>query len=237
MRQFVLVTALSVLAVSSATAQQLKLSFSQGQVSVDATSIPARAILDEWSRVGGTRIINGDRITGGPLTLKLVDVPEAHALEIILRSAAGYVAAPRGSVPGASMYDRILVMPVSSAAPAVATARPPAQPAPGATVGTQRFIPPRIVPPTPTETAPEETPEEEAPSQPVFTFPQPGQGAFRPGFRPPPGVGVSPGGNDQTAPDPGTQGTPSVPTVVGAPVPGMIMQPARPAQPRPPGPR
>ena len=236
MRRIVLVATLSTIAVSSATAQQLKLSFNQGQVSVEATSVPARVILDEWSRVGGTKVVNGDRVAGAPLTLTLVDVPEARALEIILRSAAGYMAAPRGGIPGASMYDRILVMPASSA-PAAASARPAAPPAPGPTAGTQRFIPPRLTPPTPTESAPEETPEEEsAPGPPVFTFPQPGQGAFRPGFRPPPGVGVSPGNADQTAPDPASQGAPAAGTgVVGAPVPGMILQPARPGQPRPPG--
>jgi hypothetical protein len=234
MRRIVLVAALSAIAVSSANAQQLKLSFNHGQVSIEATSVPARVILDEWSRVGGTKVVNGDRIAGAPLTLRLVDVPEARALEIILRSVSGYMAAPRGGVPGASMYDRILVMPTSSA-PAVASARPAAPAAPGPAAGTQRFIPPRLAPPMPAESAPEETPEEE-PAQPVFTFPTPGQGAFRPGFRPPQGVGVSPGNADQTAPEPASPGAAAAGTgVVGAPVPGMILQPARPSQPRPPG--
>ncbi len=73
-----------------------------------------RAILAEWSKIGGTNIVNGERVTGAPLTLKLVDVPEAQALEIILRSVAGYMAAPRGQTPGASRYDRILVLPTST---------------------------------------------------------------------------------------------------------------------------
>jgi hypothetical protein len=74
-------------------AQQVKIAFHDGQVSVDSNGAPPRAILAEWSKVGGTNIVNAERVIGAPLTLKLVDVPEAQALEIILRSVAGYMAA------------------------------------------------------------------------------------------------------------------------------------------------
>ena len=45
-------------------------------------------------------------------------MPERQALDIILRNVAGYMAAPRlaSSTPGASGYDRILILPTSSVA-------------------------------------------------------------------------------------------------------------------------
>src|SRR5262245_25725026 len=91
-------TSLVVLALAApASAQQLKMSFNQGLVSVDATQVPVRQILAEWAKLGGTKVVNGERVTGSPVTLKLVDVPEAQALEIILRNVAGYMAAPRAA--------------------------------------------------------------------------------------------------------------------------------------------
>ena len=84
------------LAVSlPASAQQLKLSFMDGRVSLEATAVPVRTILNEWAKLGGTKVIGSERIAGSPLTLKLENVPEAQALEIVLRSVAGYMAAPR----------------------------------------------------------------------------------------------------------------------------------------------
>ena len=47
----------------------------------DAT---VRQILAEWARVGQTKIVNVERIPGGPLTLELNNVPEAQALDILL---------------------------------------------------------------------------------------------------------------------------------------------------------
>lgn len=107
MRRFLLTLTLALMA-STVWAQQVKIAFHDGQVSVDSNGAPPRAILAEWSRVGDTKIVNAERVNGAPLTLKLVDVPESQALEIILRSVAGYLAAPRGNTSGASHYDRIL---------------------------------------------------------------------------------------------------------------------------------
>ena len=95
MRHTLLIAALSFLVAAPAGAQQLKVSFDNGLVSVDATSVPVRQILNEWAKQGGTKVVGAERITGAPLTIKLIDVPEAQALEIILRSVAGYMAAPR----------------------------------------------------------------------------------------------------------------------------------------------
>ena len=121
MRRILLTVALSVLiAVPAAAQQPLKLSFENGRVSVDATSVPVRTILNEWAKVGGTKVVGTERISGAPLTLKLVNVTEAQALEVILRSVAGYMAAPRNiaASTGPSIYDRILIMAPYSSRPA-----------------------------------------------------------------------------------------------------------------------
>src|SRR6185436_13755615 len=143
MRRVLLLTvALSLSAAWPAAAQNLKVDFHDGRVSVDATSVPVRAILTEWGKIGGTKIVGAERISGAPITVKLVNVTEAQALETILRSVAGYMAAPRNTGAGASRYDRILVMATTSAPAAAVSTRPVPQPS-TAFNGTQRFIPPR----------------------------------------------------------------------------------------------
>lgn len=96
--------------------QSVKLQFSGGQVTLSAQNAPVRSILAEWARLGGATIVNGDRVAGPPVTLELSGVPERQALDIVLRSAAGYMLAPRpaGSA-GASAFDRILILPTSVA--------------------------------------------------------------------------------------------------------------------------
>ena len=238
MHRFLLTAALSALLASPAGAQQLKLAFDHGHVSVDATSVPVRAILAEWAKLGGTKVVGGERIAGAPLTLKLVDVPEAQALEIILRNVAGYMAAPRVASIGASIYDRILVL-ATSAAPTTAAAAARTTPInQGSAAGTQRFIPPRVAPQAPNE---DDQPDDEPQpgQQPPFTFPAPGQGA----------VSFPGGGPGMINVDPNT-GAPQTITVNpstnqptfgtgGAAQPGVIQQPpppVRPGQPPQPGP-
>ena len=78
-----------------ARAAGLQLSIQDGKVSIDAQDVTIRQILTEWARVGKTRIVNVERLSGGPITIKLDAVPEKQALEIILRTVPGYMAAPR----------------------------------------------------------------------------------------------------------------------------------------------
>ena len=249
MRRILLTFALSLLVSLPAAAQQLKLAFHDGRVSLDATGVPVRTILIEWAKLGGTKVIGGERISGSPLTLKLEDVPESQALEIVLRSVAGYMAAPRSAsaAAGASIYDRILVM-ATSASPA-----PAARPAPnqgGAGPANQRFIPQR--PPARQADEDEEADEEpdpNPPNAPVFTFPQPGQpnGLAQPGMfqNAPPGVNgqpvitvnpntgapqsitINPAANPGTAPGVGssTPGMIVAPPAQGAPQPGAMVRP------------
>ena len=107
---------------------QVQLSLRGGRVTFVATNATVRQILVEWARVGKTNIVNVERIPGGPRTLQLTNVPESEALDLLLRSVAGYLAVPR-RVPVAdlSRYDRILVLPTAAAARApVAATAPPA---------------------------------------------------------------------------------------------------------------
>lgn len=113
----------------AASAQTLSVEFHDGQVRLIAENVPVSRILAEWARVGSTTIVNGERIPGAPVTLQLVDVPERQALDVVLRSAAGYMVAARESnQPGASTFDRILVLPTTARAPSAASLPPPAAP-------------------------------------------------------------------------------------------------------------
>ena len=108
----------------------VQISIQDGRVSLDAQDVTVRQILAEWARVGRTRIVNAERLTGGPITLKFDAVPEKQALDIILRNVPGYMAAPRETVvTNASRYDTIMIMATTTA---VAAARVPNQPFRGA---------------------------------------------------------------------------------------------------------
>jgi hypothetical protein len=125
----VLAAAVAVLlcGVASASAQVLSLEFHDGRVKLIAENVPVGRILAEWTRLGGTKIVHGERIPGAPVTLQLIDIPEAQALGVVLRGAAGYMVAARetGST-GASVFDRILVLPTTVRAPSAASLPPPA---------------------------------------------------------------------------------------------------------------
>lgn len=242
-RALFLALALSAVTAWPAFAQAVKVEFHDGRVTVEANSIPVRAVLTEWGKVGGTKIIGAERIAGAPITVKLINVTEAQALETILRSVAGYMAAPRNVGAGASMYDRILVMATTSApAPAAAANRPaPQQPNP-AFNGTQRFIPPqRLRPDEQPEVEEQPEPDENPPNPPVFTFPQPGQ-VNQPGqFVPAPvnsgtTITVNPSNGQPASINmngaPTSPGQPSGP--VGVATPGMMVNPP-PPQPTQPG--
>ena len=183
----VLIPALAlVMAFALPAEAQLKLQINDGRVTLDAQNVPARQILAEWGRIGGTKIVGAEKITGTPLTLKLVDVPEKQALDILLRNVAGFMAAPRqmAAAPGASAYDRILIMATTSAPAPSANARVGnAANGGNAMNGTQRRVPMR--PPNIPPAIADEPPEDDQPvmeddqadtgvEQPVFTFPAPG---------------------------------------------------------------
>jgi hypothetical protein len=102
-----------------------------GLVTIVAKDATVRQIITEWARVGQAKVVNAERIPGGPTTLELKDMPEAQALDTLLRAAAGYLAAPRAAMASnLSHFDRVVIMPTSSAPRATAAAAPPAFPQP-----------------------------------------------------------------------------------------------------------
>ena len=104
--------ALFLMAAGPAAFAEVQLSIRDGRVTLVATNATVRQILTEWARIGQTKIINVERIPGGPLTLQFTNMPEQEALDILLRSVTGYMAAPRPMpVANLSHYDRILILP------------------------------------------------------------------------------------------------------------------------------
>ena len=246
--------AVLLLAGTGVQAQPLSLTIADGHVSLEATEVPVQQLLAEWSRIGGTRVVGADRLSGPPLTLSLTDVPERQALDIILRGAAGFVAAPRSATStGASVFDRIIVMASSAAAGGARRASPPA--APSVPMPAPEPEPEQEPPPMQTmddvnpfaAVQPEESPfgqpvmpdavnpfSQPNPSAQMTPFGQPMspvQGGGQPLiFKP-----VQPGGvpNRFEAPGAPPAGAP-VFVPFGSPTPGVVMQP--PQQPvRPPG--
>lgn len=217
-------------------AGELRLDFQNGFVTLSAKDVPVRQILQEWSRKGQTRVVNAERVIGGPVTIQLTHMPEDKALDIVLRSVAGYMAAPRAvPIANASSYDRILVMATSSAAPAAARTGAPAG-----------YTPPPVFQP------PMQGPNVPPGGAPAAAMPEgQGEGGMPPGFVPdtddsdqpvsPPLVQqdgeVAPGPPNQNGvPAPGTvpQGVPGLQQQTGAPEQGPDQQAQQP--PPPPGP-
>jgi hypothetical protein len=212
----------------------VRVSMANGRVTVVAKEATPRQILEEWARIGHTRIVNADRLTGPPMSLELQDVPEAQALDTLLRSASGYVAAPRADdLPNASQFDRIFILATSSparpaAAPQAGQAQAPA-PAP--------FRPPVFPsggdPPAEQPAPPPAQPGAAPPRPPVFTtFPQAQPAPQRPAEGQPAATGTQVGGPAMPSATPGAaaQGAP----VVGSTRPGMAVpvqqQPGQPQQ-------
>jgi hypothetical protein len=196
------------LAAGPAAAGELKLTMQNGRVTIVADNVPLRQILQEWARVGKTQIVNGDKIPGPNITLQLIDASERDALDVLLRSASGYIAAPR-PVPmaNAAIYDRVTIM---------ATSRPPSG------TGTTMAAPTFQRPPQPIE--------DDEPinvGMPPPPQPNPVVGQF-PGMPPQPGMAppqMQPGAPQAplTSPRPGPVAAPPQPNVIPNPY-----QPIRP---------
>jgi hypothetical protein len=247
--------ALVVFACSGAPcrAAGLQLSIQDGKVSIDAQEVTIRQILTEWARVGQTRIVNVERLGGGPITIKLDAVPEKQALDTILRAVPGYIAAPRATfVANASLYDTILIMPTTTA---VAAIRPPTPGFPGGVPGAGNITQLRQAPPMVPAMMPEMDPAADQMNDPAIAaaaaaglLPVPAPMPFPASTSGPivmPGVvpqssPLMPGGVPQSSPlTPST--TPAVPTPtnpwnapVGTAQPSLPLPPA-PAQTNPTG--
>lgn len=205
---------------AAASAGDLQLTLGNGRATLIARDVPLRQILAEWARLGQTTIVNGDKLTGPPLTLHLVDRPEREVLEVLLRSASGYIAAQRPVLlANASVFDRVMILPTSRGPVGVAAAPPPPFNRPNAPPQMQQQMPPPMV-------------DDDEPMEPnVPTATPPLQNQPGPPF---PNMPVQPQGQVPGGPPP----------VLTAPRPGMLpAPPGGPAQPygtpapnvRPPG--
>ena len=203
------------LAPSPASAGELKVSMQNGRVTILADNVPLRQILQEWARVGQAKIVNAEKLSGPAVTIQLVDALEKDALDILLRSASGYIAAPRPvPVANAAFYDRVTIMATSRAPAANAT----------------NMMPPTFQrPPQPIDESDEPINMGMPPPQPNPAAQFPGQ--FPQGMMPPqmqPGAPQAP----LTSPRPGAVQAPPVPAGMPNPYqPGVIRAPGAPPLP------
>ena len=120
-RHLVLPTLAALMVTSAAAAQSTGVSVqfhNDGTVSLQARNVPLRTILQEWARSGRTTFINAERVTGAPMTIELTNVTERDALATLLRGTSGYIIGARPVVTaGASLYDRVMVLPQSTTSP------------------------------------------------------------------------------------------------------------------------
>lgn len=216
-----LIVAAMTLAGTAASAE-VHVTIADGRVTVSAQDATIRQILTEWARVGQTRIVNIDRLSGAPISVELTDVPEAQALETVLRSVSGYLAAPRDRpLRDASRYDRIYLLASSSGTPA-RPSTPAAPPAP-------TFAPPpfddeqrEVDDEAPRPPAAPQNPNGPGRGSAFATFPQP-----QPQLQalPPPQSPQSPQGGAPVSASP--FGAPA-----GVSTPGMVVPTPQPAAPR-----
>lgn len=222
--------AAALLLTASTAFGEVKVSLQNGRVSIVAADATLRQILTEWARVGQTKIVNVERIPGGPMTLELTNMPEQQALDLLLRSVSGFMVAVRPTAVGnLSQFDRIMVMP-TSVAPRQALSPQPATPT---------FQQPQYTMPQPQPT--DDDVDDERPAQmptggvpnprgPVFnTFPQPQ--VVNPQVQMPP-VAFPGAPPQQQMPQQQPGAYPTAP-FGGVTTPGMIVQP--PQQPGQPG--
>lgn len=199
-----LLVALALAAESDAG--QVRLEIRDGLVTLSAKDASVREVLAEWARVGQTRIVNAERVPGGVVTIELMNVPEVKALDIVLRSVAGYVAAPRPVVMNAaSRYDRIMIMALPRPAPGIAA--PP--PTPASSTNRRSQFPRRMYQPQPNLMLDDQDQPVENPQPPPEPADQPGS------------VGTSQPGMPTQAPGTAQPGVPGNTVSPGTPRPGM----------------
>jgi len=107
--------ATTVWAQTAPAPRKLEISFNDGRVTLVANGVTLPEILAEWQRQGGSTIVNGQALMGGPLTYEFHNVPETAVIASLLRNAAGVIVAPRrpGGPTGASMIEQVIVLPTS----------------------------------------------------------------------------------------------------------------------------
>jgi len=122
---------MSLSARQAQTGRRLDISFDmQGRVTLVAQNVTIGEILAEWQRVGQSQIVNAERLGGPPVPmLHFENRPETEVMDSLLRSAAGYILAPRTArTAGPSMFETVMILPTSTPTASSAYSPPPAQP-------------------------------------------------------------------------------------------------------------
>jgi len=120
----------SALPMRAQAPRKLDISFNAGKVTIVAENVTLAEILAEWSRKGGSRIVNAERLPGAPVMLtEFKDQPEADVLRTLLREAPGYGAAMRAAGAGASTVQAVYILavranPVAPSSSSAATTSP-----------------------------------------------------------------------------------------------------------------
>lgn len=102
-------------AATTPSARALELSFNNGLVTLVARGVTVSEIMAEWARQGGSKVINAEKVASGLVAFEFHDVPESRVLQSVLRSAAGFIAAPRraGGPVGASAIEQVMILATS----------------------------------------------------------------------------------------------------------------------------
>jgi hypothetical protein len=220
MRYVMAIALLAATAGAEAAGPPVQLALRDGMVWLVARDATLGQVFVEWERVGQTRVVNAERLTGR-VSLELNGVPEGQALDMLLRTAGGFIAVQRSAViptpNGLSQFEQIVIMPgrdpversASAAAPAATPPlvfQPPLPSAVQIAPGVQRLLGPDGQP----------VPDDQD-DAPVTAAPRRATPSLPPGFATPPQAPPAPAPASQTGP-------------VGVPVPGMIVPPRRPPQ-------
>jgi hypothetical protein len=105
----------SCVAASAGAQENLTIQFSEGRVTLSAQNVSLSRILEEWARVGGTRILKVTNLDGPPVTVQFTGMAEPQALSVLLEGVAGYILSRRPEAfAGTSAFEQILVVPTSS---------------------------------------------------------------------------------------------------------------------------
>jgi len=183
----VAITVAALLAPAPAAAQTpapgrtLDLTFNNGRVTLVARGVTVPEIMAEWARKGGSVVTNAEKLAGGPVNYEFHDMPEAIVLQSVLRSAAGFIAAPRrpGGPTGASGLEQVMILAVSRpSANAVITMptnpNPSPMPNPVALQGSPDDDIPSVAPQGPRLQAPPPASAPDRPTAGLPTSPTPG---------------------------------------------------------------
>lgn len=196
-----------------ATVQRtLQLSFDgQGNVTLIAQGVTLQDIFVEWTRLGGCYFRDADKLPRTMMVpLRFESVPELRVIDSLLRSAAGYMVAPRTTrTVGASSFEIVQILPTTTA------------------TATGAYAPINMPPPMPTAGSPD---DEIPPVTPVGQQPQ--RGGADPAANRPPSSSVGVPASSVFVP---IQPVPS--SQQGQPAPGQSTTgPGRPGQTAPPPP-